>query len=249
MATPATHDAKGLASKGVGAGPRHVAIIMDGNGRWATKRLLPRVVGHRQGAEAVRRTVRAAADLNIDYITLYAFSSENWKRPADEVDDLMGLLRHYLQNEINELHDSNVALRFIGARDRLSDDVKQLIDEAQARTAGNDGLNLVIALNYGARAELAMAARAIAELVSTGKIVPAAVDEALIEQHLLTHDIPDPDIIIRTSGEQRLSNFLLWQAAYAELIFLECLWPDFDKAVLESALAEYHARDRRFGGR
>ncbi len=229
--------------------PRHVAIIMDGNGRWAKKRHLPRAVGHKQGAEAVRRAVEAARELGIGYLTLYAFSSENWKRPADEVDDLMGLLRLYLRNEVAELHKNGVRIRFIGSRSRLSRDVLQLVDESESKTAGNTALTLVIALNYGAQAEIVEAARAIAAKVQRGEIVLADISEDMLAAHLLTEGMPDPDLIIRTSGEQRLSNFLLWQAAYAEFVFLDCLWPDFDKAEFQAALFQYHARERRYGGR
>jgi undecaprenyl diphosphate synthase len=233
----------------ISAAPRHVAIIMDGNGRWAKKRFLPRAMGHREGAEAVRRTVRAAGELGISYLTLYAFSSENWKRPADEVDDLMGLLRLYLRNEVRELHDSNVRIKFIGARQRLSEDVLALVDDSERTTASNTGLTLVIALNYGSQAEIASAAQTLAAQAVRGEIQPEQIDEVMIAQHLFTKDIPDPDVIIRTSGEQRLSNFLMWQAAYAELVFVETLWPDFDRAALESALNEYTGRERRYGGR
>ncbi len=229
--------------------PRHVAIIMDGNGRWAKKRHLPRAVGHKQGAEAVRRAVEAARELGIGYLTLYAFSSENWKRPADEVDDLMGLLRLYLRNEVAELHRNGVRIRFIGSRNRLSRDVLHLVDESESKTAGNSALTLVIALNYGAQAEIVEAARAIAAKVQSGEIMLADISENMLSAHLLTEGIPDPDLIIRTSGEQRLSNFLLWQAAYAEFVFLDCLWPDFDKTELQAALSQYHARERRYGGR
>ncbi len=231
------------------APPRHVAIIMDGNGRWAKKRFLPRALGHREGAEAVRRTVKAAGEIGIGYLTLYAFSSENWKRPADEVDDLMGLLRLYLRNEVRELNDSHVRIRFIGSRERLSDDVLKLIDESEHLTAGNTGLTLVIALNYGAQAEIVSAVQHIAAQVARGELAAEAIDEAMITRHLFTSDMPDPDLIIRTSGEQRLSNFLLWQAAYSELVFVETLWPDFDRAALEAAIADYRNRERRYGGR
>jgi undecaprenyl diphosphate synthase len=229
--------------------PQHVAIIMDGNGRWAKKRFLPRALGHREGAEAVRRTVKAASELGIGYLTLYAFSSENWKRPSEEVDDLMGLLRLYLRNEVRELNDSHVRIRFIGARTRLSDDVLKLIDDAESLTATNTGLTLVIALNYGSQAEIVLAVQAIAAQVACGKFAADTIDEAMITQHLFTADMPNPDLIIRTSGEQRLSNFLLWQAAYAELVFIETLWPDFDRAALEVAISDYHTRERRYGGR
>jgi undecaprenyl diphosphate synthase len=229
--------------------PRHIAIIMDGNGRWAKKRFLPRALGHREGAEAVRRTVRAASELGVRYLTLYAFSSENWKRPADEVDDLMGLLRLYLRNEVRELNDSNVRIKFIGARARLSADVLALIDDSEAMTQANSGLTLVIALNYGAQAEIVSAVQIIAGQVARGALTVDAIDEALVTRHLFTVDMPDPDLIIRTSGEQRLSNFLLWQAAYAELVFVETLWPDFNRAALEAAIADYRNRERRYGGR
>lgn len=222
---------------------------MDGNGRWAKRRLLPRALGHRQGAEAVRRTVTACAEMGVGYLTLYAFSSENWKRPPEEVDDLMSLLRLYLRNEVAELNRQNVRLRVIGDRTRLSADVVDLVSESEALTARNTGLTLVLALNYGAQAEITAAVRDIARKVKTGELDPEAVTERTVAEHLLTHDMPDPDVIIRTSGEQRLSNFLLWQAAYAELIFVPCLWPDFDRAELEAAIADFAQRDRRFGGR
>lgn len=229
--------------------PRHVAIIMDGNGRWAKKRLLPRLAGHRQGAEAVRRTVRACVDRGIGYLTIYAFSSENWKRPADEVDDLMGLLRHYLRHEIAELHRSGVRVCFIGDTTKLAPDLRALVDEARTTTQGNAALTLVIALNYGGQSELVRAVRSIAADAAAGKLAIDAIDEAVIAERLDTAGMPDPDLIIRTSGEQRLSNFMLWQAAYAELVFLDCLWPDFDETTLDEALEAFAARERRFGGR
>jgi undecaprenyl diphosphate synthase len=227
--------------------PVHVAIIMDGNGRWAKARGLPRVAGHKRGAEAVRRTVTGAAELGIQYLTLYGFSSENWKRPPAEIDDLMGLLRLYLNNEIEELDRKGVRLRVIGQRSRLQPDIVRLIEGAERRTAGNRKLNLIVALSYGGRAEIAQAARCIAEGVRAGRIEPDAVDETQFERFLYTADIPDPDLLIRTSGEKRISNFLLWQSAYAELVFLERLWPDFTRNDLESAITEYHGRDRRYG--
>jgi undecaprenyl diphosphate synthase len=227
--------------------PVHVAIIMDGNGRWAKARGLPRVAGHKRGAEAVRRTVTGAAELGIQYLTLYGFSSENWKRPPAEIDDLMGLLRLYLNNEIEELDRKGVRLRVIGQRSRLQPDIVRLIEGAEGRTAANRKLNLIVALSYGGRAEIADAARCIAEGVRAGRIDPAAVDEDLFERYLYTADIPDPDLLIRTSGEKRISNFLLWQCAYAELVFLERLWPDFTRDDLESAITEFHGRDRRYG--
>ncbi len=227
--------------------PVHVAIIMDGNGRWAKQRSLPRIAGHRRGAEAVRRAVTAAGEFGIAYLTLFGFSSENWKRPAGEVDDLMGLLRHYIRAEIAELHAKGVRLRVIGDRTRLPADIVTLIDNAEALTAGNAGLRLTIALSYGGRAEIARAARDIAAAVKSGEIAPEQVDETLFARHLLTADIPDPDLVIRTSGEQRISNFLLWQTAYSELVFIDTLWPDFGKADFEKALRDYHGRERRYG--
>jgi undecaprenyl diphosphate synthase len=229
--------------------PRHVAIIMDGNGRWAKQRHLPRALGHKQGAEAVRRAVEASRELGIQFLTLYAFSSENWKRPADEVDDLMGLLRLYLRSEVAELDRNGVRIRFIGSRDRLSKDVLDLIDDSEAKTRNNKALTLVIALNYGAQAEIVEACKILARQVASGALSADGITEELLATHLLTAGIPDPDLIIRTSGEQRLSNFLLWQAAYAEFVFLDCLWPDFDKPQFENALTQFHARDRRYGGR
>jgi undecaprenyl diphosphate synthase len=227
--------------------PQHVAIIMDGNGRWAKSRGLPRIAGHRRGAEAVRRTLTAAGELGIPYLTLFGFSSENWKRPLDEVDDLMGLLRHYLRGEIADLHRNRVRLRVIGDRTRLSSDIVAMIDNAEALTADNRGVNLTVALSYGGRAEIVAAARAIAAAATAGQVAPDDVDEDLITQHLFTTGLPDPDLLIRTSGEQRLSNFMLWQCAYAELVFTKTLWPDFDRADLEQAIAEYSGRERRYG--
>jgi undecaprenyl diphosphate synthase len=227
--------------------PVHVAIIMDGNGRWAKARGLPRIAGHKRGAEAVRRSVSGAAELGIEYLTLYGFSSENWKRPAAEVDDLMSLLRLYLINEIADLDRNGVRLRVIGQLSRLHPDIVRLIDEAERQTAGNRKLNLTVALSYGGRAEIADAARRIAEEVRAGRLEPAAVDEAVFARRLLTNGIPDPDLLIRTSGEKRISNFLLWQCAYAELVFLDRLWPDFTRDDLEHAIREYHGRDRRYG--
>jgi undecaprenyl diphosphate synthase len=227
--------------------PAHVAVIMDGNGRWAKARGLPRIAGHRRGGDAVRRTVQAAGELGIAYLTLFGFSSENWKRPVGEVDDLMGLLRHYIRAEIAELQAKNVRVRVIGERTRLPPDIVTLIDNAESLTAGNTGLRLTIALSYGGRAEIAAAARAIAAAVQQGKLAPEAVDEAMVARHLLTADMPDPDLVIRTSGEQRISNFLLWQTAYAEFVFTSTLWPDFGRADLEKALRDYHRRERRYG--
>jgi undecaprenyl diphosphate synthase len=227
--------------------PRHIAIIMDGNGRWAQARGLPRIAGHRRGAEAVRRTVTAAAELGIPYLTLFGFSSENWKRPLAEVDDLMGLLRHYLRGEIAELHRNGVRLRVIGERGRLAPDIVTLIANAEALTCDNEGVNLTIALSYGGRAEIIAAVRVLAAKAAADELRPEAIDETVISRHLFTADIPDPDLLIRTSGEQRISNFLLWQCAYAELVFIKTLWPDFGQADLEQAIADYGGRERRYG--
>jgi len=227
--------------------PVHIAIIMDGNGRWAKARGLPRIEGHRRGADAVRRVVRGAADLGISYLTIYGFSSENWQRPPAEVRDLMGLLRLYLRSEVNELHRNGVRIRIIGERERLAGDIVGLIEDAEERTKSNTGLTLVIALSYGGRSEIASAARRLAGEVRDGKIELEDIDECAFERHLTTLGIPDPDLVIRTSGELRLSNFLLWQSAYAELIFTDRLWPDFDRSDLESAIGEFQRRERRYG--
>jgi undecaprenyl diphosphate synthase len=229
--------------------PRHVAIIMDGNGRWAKARGLPRAAGHRQGAEAARKVLRAAGEAGVECLTLYAFSSENWRRPKDEINDLMGLLRFYISRELDALHREGIRLLILGDHNAFQADVAKMVDKAVERTAGNGRMTLAIALNYGSRAELAGAARRIAERAERGEIRPADVDEAMVEASLDTAGLPPLDLLIRTSGEQRLSNFLLWQAAYAELLFVETLWPDFDGDALRSALADYSARERRFGGR
>jgi undecaprenyl diphosphate synthase len=227
--------------------PVHVAIIMDGNGRWAKLRGLPRTAGHRRGVEAVRETVKAAVDLGIGYLTLYGFSSENWNRPPPEVDDLMGLLRFYLRSEIAELHRQGVRLRSIGDRARLAPDIVRLIEEAEERTRGNVKLNLTIALSYGGRNEILRAMRLIAADVAAGRLSADAVDETALEERLFTHGLPDPDLVIRTSGEQRISNFLLWQSAYSELVFDDCLWPDFGRENLGRAVEEFQRRERRYG--
>ncbi len=229
--------------------PRHVAIIMDGNGRWAAARHLPRVAGHRAGAQAVRRTIEAAIRNNVAWLTIYAFSSENWQRPNDEVSDLTGLLRHYLRHEVAELHQERVRLRTIGDRARFGPDIMREMAEAEALTAGNTRLNLTVALSYGGRSEIVAAARAVAEAVAAGALDPASLTEDTFSSFLFTAGMPDPDLVIRTSGERRVSNFLLWQAAYAEYLFPEVLWPDFNAAHFESALADFAARDRRFGAR
>jgi undecaprenyl diphosphate synthase len=205
------------------------------------------VAGHKRGAEAVRRTITAAGELGVRYLTLYGFSSENWKRPADEVDDLMGLLRHYLRGEIAELHRNGVRLRVIGDRARLAPDIVALIENAEAMTGANTGLNLIVALSYGARAEITDAVRRIAESAAAGKTAPSSIDEETVTRALWTADIPDPDLVIRSSGEKRLSNFLLWQSAYAELVFVDTLWPDFGKDDLLAAVGEFQRRERRYG--
>lgn len=230
------------------AGPNHVAIIMDGNGRWAKSRGLPRTFGHRQGVEAVRRTVRAAKELKIRYLTIYSFSSENWSRPADEILDLMGLIKRFIQRDLADLHKEGVRIRVIGERDHVDPEVMALIDEAVEVTRENSNLNLIIAFNYGARVEIAKAARRLADEVAAGRLRPEDITPGTLGQALDTSGIPDPDLLIRTSGEMRLSNFLLWQTAYTEFVFLDTFWPDFDKGTLEAAVAQYRARERRFGG-
>jgi len=229
--------------------PRHVAIIMDGNGRWAAARHLPRVAGHRAGAQAVRRTIEAAINKQISWLTLYAFSSENWQRPEDEISDLTGLLRHYLRHEVAELHRERVRLRAIGDRARFGPDITRELADAEALTAGNTRLNLTVALSYGGRSEIVAAARAVAEAARAQKLDPALLTEATFSSFLFTAGMPDPDLVIRTSGERRVSNFLLWQAAYAEYLFPEVLWPDFSATHFDSALADYGTRDRRYGTR
>ncbi|HEY4142093.1 MAG TPA: isoprenyl transferase [Pseudolabrys sp.] len=228
--------------------PRHVAIIMDGNGRWASTRGLPRAEGHRRGVEAIRRTIRAAGEIGIKIVTIFSFSAENWSRPATEISELMGLLRRFIRNDLAELHKSNVRVRIIGEREGLDPDIGRLLTEAEELTRNNDALTLVVAFNYGARQEIARAARAIAEQVASGVLKPADVTTDAISRFLDAPDLPDPDLVIRTSGEQRLSNFLLWQSAYSELVFVPTNWPDFDRATLEAAIAEYRQRERRFGG-
>jgi undecaprenyl diphosphate synthase len=227
---------------------RHVAIIMDGNGRWARERGLPRTLGHRQGVEAVRRTVRASIELGISYLTIFSFSSENWKRPIEEVDDLMGLMKRFIRRDLADLHKAGVRIRMIGERQQVDTDLMKLIDEAVEITAANTVMTLVIAFNYGSRCEIAKAARRLAEDVAAGILSPSDVTPERLGAALDTFEVPDPDLLIRTSGEMRLSNFLLWQTAYTEFVFLETYWPDFDRAVLESAIAEFRARERRFGG-
>ena len=227
--------------------PRHVGLIMDGNGRWAQARGLPRIEGHRRGVEALRRTVRAAVEMNIRFLSVYAFSAENWRRPFEEVSFLMGLLKRYIRNDLAELDGNNVRIRVIGRRDDLGPDVLALLDHAVATTRDNKGLTLVIAFNYGGRQEITDAVRKLALRIADGSLAPGDITPELLADHLNTADIPDPDLIIRTSGEQRLSNFLLWQAAYSEFVFLDVKWPDFGPAAFEAALGQYAARHRRFG--
>ena len=228
--------------------PHHVAIIMDGNGRWAAQRGLPRGEGHRRGVEAVRNTVRVATELGIGILTIFSFSSETWSRPRSEILDLMALLRRFIRNDLADLHRNNVRVRVIGERESLEPDIARLLEEAESLTRANTGLVLVVAFNYGARQEIARAVRRLAEDVEAGRLRPEAITEDLLASRLDTSDLPDPDLVIRTSGEQRLSNFLLWQAAYSELVFVPVFWPDFDRATLEGAIAEYRTRERRFGG-
>jgi undecaprenyl diphosphate synthase len=242
-----TEGAAGLA--GGSRTPRHVAIIMDGNGRWAKQRGLPRAAGHRAGAEAVRRALKAAADSGVEVLTIYAFSSENWRRSAEEISDLTALMRFYLERELKTLEKERVRLKLIGDYSAFGGDLVERLESAVERTANNSRLTLVIALNYGSRGEIAQAARKLASKAVEGGIDPDLIDEDMIAAELQTSDLPELDLLIRTSGEVRLSNFLLWQAAYAELLFLDVLWPDFDKRTFADALSTYAARERRFGGR
>ena len=228
--------------------PRHVAIIMDGNGRWAQSRGLPRSAGHRMGVEAVRRTVRAAIEIGVQYLTIFSFSSENWARPASEIDDLMGLMKRFIRRDLAELHQNNVRVRVIGEREGVDGELLGLIDEAVDLTSGNSALDLVIAFNYGSRAEIARAARRLAERALEGAIKPAEITPDALSAALDTQGVPDPDLLIRTSGELRLSNFLLWQSAYTEFVFMEACWPDFGRELLQQAIDEFRRSDRRFGG-
>jgi undecaprenyl diphosphate synthase len=228
--------------------PRHVAIIMDGNGRWAAARGLPRGEGHRRGVEALRKTVRAAGEIGIEILTIFSFSAENWTRPPSEIRELMGLLRRFIRNDLADLHGSGVRVRIIGEREGLDSDILRMLEESEELTRENDKLTLVVAFNYGSRQEIARAARRLATEVAEGRVEAVVITADLIGKYLDAPDLPDPDLIIRTSGEQRLSNFLLWQAAYSELVFVPIYWPDFDRAALEGAIAEYRQRERRFGG-
>lgn len=227
--------------------PRHVAIIMDGNGRWARARSLPRLAGHKRGAKAVRRTVEACREAGIEYLTLYAFSSENWKRSPAEIDDLMGLLRIYLRREVADLNSRGVRIKFIGSRERLALDITSLLEEVEQSTAENSEFMLLIALNYGGQSEIAGTARLLAEEVAAGALDPSVIDVDMFAGRMETAGIPDPDLLIRTGGEKRLSNFLLWQSAYAELVFLDVCWPDFSRGNLDDAIEEYRRRDRSYG--
>jgi undecaprenyl diphosphate synthase len=228
--------------------PKHIAIIMDGNGRWAAQRGLPRTEGHRRGVESTRECVRAATELGVSYLTLYSFSSENWKRPPMEVTYLMGLLRRFIRRDLAELHQSNVKVRVIGSEEGVPPDLVAMFREAVALTGANTGLQLIIAFNYGARDEIVRAARRLAERVKLGEIDSDAITQDMMAEHFDTAGIPDPDLLIRTSGEQRISNFLLWQCAYTEFLFVDNFWPDFTRQTLETAIASYQQRDRRFGG-
>jgi undecaprenyl diphosphate synthase len=229
--------------------PSHVAIIMDGNGRWAASRGLPRGEGHRRGVEAVRRVVRASMELGIRHLTLFSFSSENWSRPVEEIDFLFSLFRRYIRRDVVELHSAGVRISVIGRRDRVPGDILNMIEEAEALTANNTALELIFAFNYGSRDEIARAVQAIAREVKAGTLDPETVDEAIVAGHLDTAKFPDPDLVIRTSGELRLSNFLLWQSAYSEFVFVPVLWPDFTAETLRAAIGEYGTRSRRYGGR
>ena len=228
--------------------PTHVAIIMDGNGRWASERGLPRFEGHRRGVDALRRTITAADELGIRYLTVYSFSSENWRRPMAEIAELMGLLRRFIRNDLADLHARNVRIRVIGVNDGLSADIVSLLEEAERLTANNTGLTFVVAFNYGSRREMTDAVRSLAEEVVSGRLKPSDITEEMFASKLDTAGIPDPDVVVRTSGEQRLSNFLLWQASYSELVFSPVLWPDFGHQALVAAIDEFRQRDRRFGG-
>lgn len=228
-------------------GPQHVAVIMDGNGRWAQAKGMFRTAGHRSGMEAVRRIVEAAREIGLPYLTIFGFSAENWGRPVEEVEELMLLLRLYLRSEIADLHKNGVRLRVIGERSRLAPDIISLIEHGEALTKGNSGLNFTVALSYGGRQDIVQAAQELARAAVAGEINPKAIDQNAISQRLWTAELPDPDLVIRTSGEQRISNFFLWQSAYAELVFLDTLWPDFSKADLENAIREFRRRERRYG--
>jgi len=241
MAQPAS-------SAAVAQAPRHIAIIMDGNGRWARMRSRPRTFGHSEGVEALRRTVEAAGELGVRYLTVFGFSTENWRRPVEEVNALFDLLRLYVARDLDRLVKEGVRVHVIGSREGLQPDLARIIDDAEAKTRGNDAQHLIIAFNYGGQDEIARAARRVAEDVSAGKLAASEVSVERFEGYLDTAGLPAPDLLIRTSGELRLSNFMLWQAAYTELVFVDVLWPDFDKAALQAAIDTYQKRERRFGG-
>jgi len=228
--------------------PRHVAIIMDGNGRWAAARGLPRVAGHKRGVETVRQVVRDASELGIEYLTLYSFSSENWQRPVEEVKELMGLIKLFIRRDLASLHEQGVRVRIIGTHDNLDTEIIELISKAQDLTKNNTGITLIVAFNYGSKQEITQAVRQVVAAVQRGDISPDQINPEMFNSYLYTADIPEPDLLIRTSGEQRLSNFLLWQCAYTEFVFVEPPWPDFNKDVLISTIEEFNNRNRRFGG-
>ena len=228
--------------------PRHLAIIMDGNGRWAQKRGLPRTMGHKQGVEAVREAVKAARDIGVEYLTLYSFSSENWNRPEAEITELFGLLRMFIRRDLADLHKNNVCVRVIGRKEGVPEDILTLLDEAQNLTRDNTAQTLIIAFNYGGRDEITDAVKRVAQEVVSGNMSIDEITNDIVSNNMDTAGIPDPDLLIRTSGEIRLSNFLLWQIAYSELVFLDCLWPDFSRSDLESAIITYQGRTRKFGG-
>ncbi|MAN66196.1 isoprenyl transferase [uncultured Hyphomonas sp.] len=244
-----TDDASAPSDTHAGASrvPAHIAIIMDGNGRWAKARGLPRAAGHERGVEALRRTVEAAGEIGVRYLTVYSFSTENWRRPAAEVNALFGLLRTFIKKDLGRLKKEGVKINVIGRREGLPDDIAMLVEKAERETASNSDFVLNIAFNYGGREEIARAARALSADVASGAVLPSDVTEEVLASYLDTADMPDPDLLVRTSGEYRLSNFLLWQAAYSELVFFDVLWPDFDRAWLEKAVAIYSDRERRFG--
>ncbi len=244
-ALPATHPVDPAVPLPI---PQHIAIIMDGNGRWAAARGFPRFEGHRRGVEAVRRSVKACIELGVRYLTIFSFSSENWSRPAAEVAELMGLLKRFIRNDLADLDRQNVRVKIIGERDNLSPDLCTLLDDAQKTTAENTGLTLVVAFNYGGRQEIARAVQRLTKAVAEGLLKSGDITPDMLNQHLDTAGIPDPDLLIRTSGEERISNFLLWQCAYTEFVFLPVLWPDFDRQHMEQAIEQFARRDRRFGG-
>lgn len=248
MTTPPTASQTGDGGPDASDLPEHIAIIMDGNGRWAKARGMPRALGHERGVEALRRTVEAAQEIGLRNLTVYSFSTENWRRPAAEVNALFGLLKAYVKRDLNRLASEGVRIRILGTREGLPDDVHELVERAESRTAENTAFNLCIAFNYGGREEIVRAAQKVAKHAIDGQIDPAALTEDIFESHLDTADIPDPDLMIRTSGEYRISNFLIWQAAYAELVFMDVLWPDFGKAQLLKAIETFNTRERRFGG-